>query len=174
MNEDAVPCARGRLLEFVQGIREGDVAFAQGTSFSRPRLTPTRSELDECGAVWCYSSLILVAGQLESAISIDKRELAALSDIAWEQLHTGYWKDVPCAWRNLYALTCIFKAYLGTCTQYSLALMTLRAARARGRGDEHQGARHGLAHGRCSSRRFHHGNHINITHCEIKKSERVC
>ena len=26
---------------------------------------------------------------------------------AWERLHTGYWKDVPLAWRGAYALACI-------------------------------------------------------------------
>ena len=35
---------------------------------------------------------------------------AALVQMAWEQLHTGNWKDVALSWRDAYALACILVA----------------------------------------------------------------
>lgn len=36
--------------------------------------------------------------------------LAALQAAAWEQLHTGHWKDVAVGWRDAYSVTCFAQA----------------------------------------------------------------
>jgi hypothetical protein len=35
-----------------------------------------------------------------------------LSEVSWQQLHTGHWKDVALAWRQLYSLACLLSVLI--------------------------------------------------------------
>jgi len=35
-----------------------------------------------------------------------------LSEVSWQQLHTGHWKDVALAWRQLYSLSCLLSVFI--------------------------------------------------------------
>lgn len=54
--------------------------------------------LDAC----CGSGSIAAAAAAALAV-----RAGWLRDICWEKLHTGYWRDVPTAWRDAYTLSCL-------------------------------------------------------------------
>uniref|UniRef100_A0A6B2L7B5 JmjC domain-containing protein 5 n=1 Tax=Arcella intermedia TaxID=1963864 RepID=A0A6B2L7B5_9EUKA len=44
--------------------------------------------------------------------SMEEDLVQILYDLAWGQLHVGYWKDTPTAWRDVFSLSCLYLGYL--------------------------------------------------------------
>ena len=106
----------------VDKLCAGKVASAAGAALicRLAVLTPTRSscdgtELVEAGA-GCLRDVVRRAANLVQRGYIGKVEhLARLcSNVAWEQLHTGNWQEVPLAWRDLYSFCCLVEGAHGT------------------------------------------------------------
>eukprot|EP00850_Spirogloea_muscicola_P021956 SM000269S09911 [mRNA] locus=s269:137920:140796:- [translate_table: standard] len=101
---------------------------ASPSAVPRERLAPLLAALRADGGGLCAARLEAAvaafpasAAAAEAAAAVEEacRWLCEQArDLAWEQLHTGPWKDVPVAWRDAYALA-----------GWGLAALALRAGR---------------------------------------------
>lgn len=83
----------------------------EGLEQGLPFVSHLHPELNAAGGMWCWTEAMECLDQLKFQTDADvktlKSRLATLREISWEKLHTGYWKDVPVAWRDLYSLVSI-------------------------------------------------------------------
>jgi len=68
--------------------------------------TDFETALQDAGGAWCVNELKVMLSDLNDDTKRDEVACTAdkLVELAWGKIHTGYWKDVPTAWRDLYAL----------------------------------------------------------------------
>lgn len=91
-----------------------------GGKFANPIFDFLFLEFEADGGLSCVreiNSLLPLLSPFKHQEVVPRAE--KLSQLAWEKLHTGYWKDVDIAWRDLFSLSSLILA-LSTCLHFSL------------------------------------------------------